>query len=61
MEFVRRIDSRLKEHVIAHSNVTEDEYDSKLRIEWYLFADEAKEKGFVDCIVGVDCDLDEVI
>ena len=61
MEFQRKIEKRIKEYVISRSNVTEEEYNSKLRVEWYMFADEAKDKGFVDCIIGEDCDIDTVI
>lgn len=61
MEFQKRVEQRIKQYVIAHSNVTSEEYDSKLRVEWYLFADEAKEKGFCDHILGVDCDMDEIV
>lgn len=61
MEFQKRIEGRIKEYVLSRSNVTNEEYDSKLRIEWYLFADEAKDKGFIDLIIGEDCDIDEVI
>ena len=41
--------------------MTPEEYDSKFRVEWYMFADEAKEKGFTDYIIGVDCDIDEIV
>ena len=61
MEFQRKVEERVKDYIISRSNLTEEEYNSKLRVEWYLFADEAKEKGFVDCIIGVDCTLDDVI
>jgi len=61
MEFYRRAEERIRQYVIKHSRLTEEEYDNKLRVEWYLFADEAKEKGFVDAIIGVDCDIDEII
>ena len=61
MKFQAKIEKRIKEYVLSRSNVTSEEYDSKLRVEWYLFADEAKEKGFVDYIIGIDCDLDKVI
>ena len=61
MEFQKRVEGRIKDYVIARSGVTEKEYDEKLRVEWYLFADEAKEKGFVDHIIGVDCDIDEIV
>lgn len=61
MEFNRRVEERIKQYVLERSNVTSEEYDSKLRVEWYLFADEAKQKGFVDYIIGTDCDIDSVI
>lgn len=61
MKFQARIEKRIKEYVLSRSNVTSEEYDSKLRVEWYLFADEAKEKGFVDYIIGIDCDLDTIV
>lgn len=61
MEFQRRVEERVKRYIIDHSHLTSEEYDSKLRVEWYLFADEAKEKGFVDFIIGQDCDIDAVI
>lgn len=61
MEFNRKVEERVKQYILSRSNLTSAEYDSKLRVEWYLFADEAKEKGFVDFIVGTDCDIDSVI
>jgi hypothetical protein len=30
-------------------------------VEWYMFADEAKELGVTNFIIGEDCDIDEVI
>ena len=61
MEFQKKVEERVKQYIISRSNLTSEEYDGKLRVEWYLFANEAKEKGFVDCIIGEDCDIDEVI
>lgn len=61
MEFNRKVEERVKLYIMSRSNLTSEEYDSKLRVEWYLFADEAKEKGFVDYIIGIDCDIDAVI
>ena len=61
MEFQRRVEDRLKQYILSRSKITSKEYDSKLRVEWYLFADEAKDKGFCDYIIGDDCDIDEVI
>lgn len=61
MEFQKKVESRIKQYILSRSKITSEEYDSKLRIEWYLFADEAKAKGFVDFIIGKDCDIDEII
>ena len=53
--------ARIRDFVLDNSKLTGEEYDSKLRIEWYMFNDEAKEKGFVDYIIGEDCELGEII
>lgn len=61
MAFRKREEARVKEYVVSRSNITSKEYDKKLRVEWYLFADEAKERGFTDYIIGEDCEIDEII
>lgn len=61
MKFQEREEERLKKYILSRSKITSDEYDANLRVEWYLFADDAKEKGFVDYIVGEDCDIDMVV
>lgn len=61
MEFQKKVEDRVKQYILSRSKLTSEEYDSKLRVEWYLFASEAKDKGFVDCIIGEDCDIDEII
>lgn len=60
-DFNRRVEARVKQYILDHSTLTSKEYDKKQRVEWYLFADEAKEKGFIDQIIGVDCDIDIVV
>ncbi len=61
MEFHKKANARTKEYILAMSKVTPEEYDSRLRVEWYMFAEEAKRYGFTDCIVGQDCDIDAII
>ena len=61
MKFHRDVEDRIKQYVLSTSKITSDEYDSKQRIEWYMFAEEAKEKGFVDYVVGCDCSIDDII
>ena len=61
VRFQERVNDRVKDYVISHSNVTSEEYDGKFRVEWYMFSDEAKEKGFVDYIIGEDCTIDDIV
>lgn len=61
MEFQKRVEARIKDYILSRSRLSSEEYDNKLRVEWYLFADEAKEKGFTDYIIGVDCEIDDMI
>ncbi len=61
MEFQKKIEKRIKDYVLSHSKLSGEEYDEKLRVEWYMFADEAKDKGFIDFIIGEDYDIDFVI
>lgn len=61
MEFQRRAEQRVKQYVVAHTNITEREYNKRLRTEWYMFADEAKARGIIDAIIGEDCDIDAIV
>lgn len=61
MDFETKVQERVKEYVLSRSNISGEEYDEKFRVEWYMFADEAKERGFVDYIIGIDCDVDCVV
>lgn len=60
-EFSKKMSDKIKQYVLSNSKLTEEEYDAQQRREWYLFADEAKEKGFCDYIIGEDCTLDEIV
>ena len=61
MRFQAKTDERIKQYVMSRSKITSDDYDKQFRSEWYLFADEAKEMGFVDYIIGEDCEIDEIV
>ena len=61
MEFNQRVEERIKSYVLSRTKVTAEEYDSKFRVEWYMFADEAKEKGITDYIIGTDCSMNTIV
>ena len=61
MEFNKKVEERVKQYILSRTSISSEQYDSKLRVEWYMFADEAKENGITDFIIGEDCDLDAVV
>lgn len=60
MKFMNRVDDMVRDFIISKTNITEEEYETNKDREQYFFAEEAKEKGIVDYIIGVDCGLDEI-
>lgn len=60
MAFLERVDEVDKELVLSKTNITEEEFEANKEKEQYLFAEEAKEKGIIDGIIGVDVDLDSI-
>lgn len=59
--FFDSMDERTKQHVLKYTKMTEEFYERHLEREFYCYADEAKELGCVDYIIGKDCDLDEIL
>lgn len=59
--FYQKNAERVREHVLSHSNLSSEKYDEKFHSEWFMYSEEAKDNGFVDYIIGVDCDLDDVV
>jgi len=60
-KFQEQQEKKIKEYILSRSKLTSQEYDKKYRVEWYMYSSEAKDKGFVDFIIGEDVDLDEII
>ena len=61
VEFQDKVEARIKDYVLSRTKITPKEYDKRQRQEWYMFADEAKEYGVTDYIIGKDCDIDEIV
>ena len=49
--FLEDLDSRIRNYMIENTKITEEDLNQKNRKEWYLFAEEMKEKGLVDEII----------
>lgn len=61
MEFNKRMEERIKQYVLSRTEITSEMYDSQMRKEWYMFADEAKRLGVTDYIIGEDCTINDII
>lgn len=59
--FAQKIEDRIMDFIIGNTRITKKEYKKRFREEWYFFADEAKECGVIDYIIGQDVDIDEIM
>ena len=59
--FYDQLDERMTKYMIEHTNMTPGFLEEIKDREYYMFPEEAKERGIIDKIIGVDCDLDEII
>lgn len=58
---MEQTEKRIRNYVIGRTRITEEVYDSKYRVEWYSYPEEAKKFGICNYIVGIDCDFDEIL
>ena len=60
-KFYDKLDERMTNFMVANTNMTEEFIEEIKDREFYMFAEEAKDRGIVDYIIGIDCDIDEII
>ena len=56
-----QLERMTKEYIISRTDINDDLYEKKYRIEWYFLPEEGKKIGAVDYIVGKDCKYSEII
>ena len=61
MDFFNTMDDRFKQNVMDHTDMSEEYYDEVLTDELWFYADQAKELGVVDKIIGEDCKISEIL
>lgn len=62
MDFeTKQVEEYTKNYIMSKTTIDEKLYDEKYRVEWYFYPTEAKQNGVLDCIIGVDCTMDEII
>ena len=52
IEFNKKTDTMIRDYVVSHTNIIAEEYKANERRRWYLNAQEMKEKGLIDIIIG---------
>ena len=60
-KFYDKLDERMTDFMVNNTNMTKEFLEEIKDREYYMFPDEAKEMGIIDKIIGVDCDLDEIL
>lgn len=56
LEFNKRVDEKVKQFILSHTNISEEEYNQHERKQWFLDADDMLKYGFVDEIIGKEDD-----
>lgn len=56
LEFNKRVDEKVKQFIVSHTNVSEEEYSQHERKQWFLDAEDMLKYGFVDEIIGKEDD-----
>lgn len=60
MKFYEKLDNLNKSLIVSRTNISNEEFEENKDRERYFLASEAKEKGIVDKIIGIDVDLSYV-
>lgn len=59
--FYDELDERMKQFMVDNTSMSKEFLEEIKDREYYMFAEEAKERKIVDKIIGIDCDLDEIL
>lgn len=56
VDFNENVDNRIREYIIANTNISDELYEKHHRKQWYITADEMLAYGLVDEIIGKESD-----
>ena len=60
-KFYDELDNRMAKFMIENTKMSAEFLEEIKDREYYIFADEAKKHGIVDKIIGIDCEIDEIL
>ena len=61
VEFFNSQESRAKQFILSRTNMTDEFYDKVYDQELWMYPNKAKELGVIHKIIGIDCNLDEIL
>ena len=56
IDFNENVDNRIRQYIVANTNISDDLYEKHHRKQWYITADEMLDYGLVDEIIGKESD-----
>ena len=56
LDFNKRVDEKVRQFIVSHTNISEEEYNIHERKQWFLDADDMLKYGFIDEIIGKEGD-----
>lgn len=56
-----QMEKHIMDYIVSRTTISEELYKENYKTEWYMYPDEAKKNGILTHIVGIDCDIDEII
>lgn len=60
-EFLDDMETKSKEFILSRTNITSEMYDEIYDVEYWMTSCKAKELGVIDKIIGIDCELEDVL
>lgn len=60
-KFYDKLETQMTDYMVKHTNMTPEFLEEIKDREYYMFSDEAKERGIVDGIIGEDIDPDSLL
>ena len=60
-KFYDELDNRMAKFMVENTKMSAEFLEEIKDREYYIFADEAKKHGIVDKIIGIDCEIDEIL
>ena len=56
-----QMEKHIMDYILSRTSISEELYRANYKTEWYMYPYEAKRNGVLTHIVGVDCDIDEIL